>query len=49
MYTLYSNGSYPHKGVAIDDDDENVFTYADWADKIKVCGSYDQYYSSLCY
>ena len=35
---LYSNGSYPHEGVLTDDDGEDVFTYADWADMIKVYG-----------
>ena len=38
---LYSNGTYPHEGVFIgnDEDDANVFTYAGWADTIKVCAS----------
>ena len=34
---LHSNGSYPYAGVsATDDDNDTVFTYAEWADKIKV-------------
>ena len=42
LASLYSNGSYPHEGVSIEDGDENVFTYADWAAAIKVNGSHDQ-------
>lgn len=36
LASLYSNGLYPHDGVSANGDDDNVFTYAEWADMIKV-------------
>ena len=45
LASLYSNGTYPHEGVFIsndEEDDANVYTYAGWADTIKVCASHDQ-------
>jgi len=41
LANLHSNGLYPHGGVSSSDEDDAVFTYAEWADMIKVCGSCD--------
>jgi len=40
---LHSNGSYPYAGVSAteDEDDDTMFTYAEWADKIKVENLHD--------